>query len=210
MAGNRNGNTDILNFYMNITYGQLTAGKTYRISVAFDELSASGLPNGQKYVYSVQVNGQTVFINTITTTSALDNVINNIGLNVDSTTLVVTVSVSFARSSAVNQNLRINLVLLQFDVIYDATNGCCAFRCPIQTGINLNSNPPSCVDCNSLAGLYFDSNSNQCKCLSGYYEVSGNSQNCAPCTASLCSACRPDGPSRCLTCVVGATLNTFL
>jgi hypothetical protein len=102
-----------------------------------------------------------------------------------------------------------NLVLLQLDVIYDATNGCCALKCPAQTGINLSSNPPSCVDCNALAGLYFDSTSNQCRCLSGYYLISGSTQNCAPCTATLCATCRPDSPYRCLTCVMGATLNTF-
>jgi hypothetical protein len=191
MFGYKNGNTDILNFYMNITYGQLTAGKTYKIVVAFDELSASGLPNGQKYIYSVQVNGQTLFINTITTTSALDNAINNIGLNINSTTAIITVTVSFARSTAVNQHIRMNLVLAQLDVIYDATNSCCSLKCPSQTGINLNSNPPSCVDCNALAGLYFDSTSNQCKCLSGYYLVAGTSQTCAPCTATLCATCRP-------------------
>lgn len=207
--GYTNGNTDVLNFYMNITYGQLIAGKTYKIIVAFDEISAGGLPSGQQYTYAVLVNGQTVFINTVTTTSALNNVLNNIGLNINSTSVVITVAVSFARSTTVSQHLRMDLTLVQFDVIYDATQGCCSASCPAQSGINLNSNPPSCVNCNAQVGLYFDSTSNQCKCSSGYYLVPGTSQTCAPCTATLCASCRPDGPYRCLTCVIGATLNSF-
>lgn len=182
---------------------------TYEIMVGFDEITVLGLPIGQQYTYGVQVDGQIVFVNTITITNGLDNTINKIGLILNDASPVIILSVSFQRSTTVTQNFRLNLDLLQFNVIFDTTNGCCAYTCPPQTGINLNSDPPSCVGCNAQIGQYYNSTLSQCQCLSGYYLVPGTSQTCSPCTVSLCAQCDPSGPYRCLTCVSGATLSTL-
>jgi hypothetical protein len=93
--------------------------------------------------------------------------------------------------------------------VWDSTNLCCALSCPAGSGLNTNLNPFSCTQCNSSNGQTYNSTTNQCECMSGYYLVSSISQTCSQCTGALCASCYSSTPWQCTSCVTNAQLNSF-
>ncbi len=148
------------------------------------------MDNGQKYNIKVEVNGLTVYQETFLSVNRLaipaptantkvfidgNGVIFNRvhqvfkGININSAVANVVITVSFVRSRTIDQSFFTYVVLSQYLKAYDPSTGCCVSSCPIKTSLDTTIRPPTCVACNTKAGLYFDSKKKECVCLAGFY-----------------------------------------
>ena len=96
-------------------------------------------------------------------------------------------------------------VLTEYSQAYDPIIDCCVRTCPPNSGVNVNSNPPSCIAC--TAGLIYNTVSRQCQCQVGFYTVTQSvtqQVQCYPCQAVLCQSCAVANPLNCTSCVTGA------
>jgi len=59
------------------------------------------------------------------------------------------------------------MVITQYSNAYDPVKDCCVQFCGANNGVNVATNPPTCVACTS--GLIYNSVSGQCQCQIGYY-----------------------------------------
>lgn len=64
-------------------------------------------------------------------------------------------------------------------------------------GIDYNSIPPRCINCDKKLNLIFDPVSGTCTCETGFY---AGPTGCQPCTVTLCGTCTADITS-CSACV---------
>jgi hypothetical protein len=132
------------------------------------------------------------------------------GMNINSATANVVITISYARSKDQDQNLFTYVVLSQYLQAYDPNTGCCVSSCPANTGLDTTISPPTCVYCDSRAGLWYNPNNGTCTCLPGFYLDSTKTFQCYACSALYCSVCNPSNPAQCTTCATGALLsNTF-
>lgn len=158
----------------------------------------------------LSVNGLVIYENHYTAIPVGTNIVTNSifkGLNANSTTAEAVITISFVRDLVSDQHLWTYLRLFQFTNAYDPTTGCCPTGCPANTGLAVAINPPTCVYCNTNAGLFYNPNNGTCTCLSGYYLDSTKTFQCYPCSALYCSICNPLNPLQCTTCVTGAVLD---
>ena len=60
-------------------------------------------------------------------------------------------------------------VITQYSQAYDPILDCCVTTCPPNSGVNVESTPPSCKACNS--GLFYNNVLRICQCQTGFYSV---------------------------------------
>lgn len=101
------------------------------------------------------------------------------------------------------------VVVKQYLQAYDPNTGCCVSSCPANTGLDTTITPPTCVYCNTQAGLWYNPNNGTCTCVPGYYLDSTKTFQCYACSALYCSICNPSNPAQCYTCATGAVLNNI-
>ena len=130
------------------------------------------------------------------------------GLNVEGTTANAKITISFVRSTKVDQSLFSYILVSQYLKAYDPSTGCCVSSCPDQTGLDVSLVLPFCVSCNTQAGLFYNPNNGTCTCLAGYYLDPSTTFQCFPCSALFCDICEATDPTKCTTCATGAILNT--
>lgn len=186
------------------------------------------MEDGKNYSIKVEVNGLTVYqeiftsVNTQSIPAPVDSTkvyidpVSNVafnrvhqifkGININSTVANVVITVSFVRSRAVSQSFYTYVALSQYLKAYDPSTGCCVTSCPTNTGLDTTIRPPTCVACNTQAGLFFNPNEGGCTCLPGFYLDSTKTFQCYKCSALYCSICNATRPEQCLTCVTGAVL----
>lgn len=82
-------------------------------------------------------------------------------------------------------------------------------KCPSNTGLDVSVTPVQCVTCDLSKGLYFDASRSACLCAEGFYLNSALGSMCFACETKLCSRCDSNRPSKCLSCISGASLNIF-
>lgn len=129
------------------------------------------------------------------------------GININSTVANVVITVSYVRSRAQDQNMFTYVAVSQYLQAYDPSTGCCVSSCPPSTGLDTTINPPTCVYCDSKAGLWYNPNNGTCTCVPGFYLDSTKTFQCYACSALYCSICNPANPAQCYTCATGAILN---
>lgn len=129
------------------------------------------------------------------------------GLNINAATANVVITISYPRSKDQDQNMFTYVVLSQYLQAYDPSTGCCVSSCPANTGLDTTQIVPTCVYCNTQAGLWYNPNNGTCTCLPGYYLDSTKTFQCYACSALYCSVCNPTNPAQCTTCVTGGLLN---
>ncbi len=120
------------------------------------------LPNGWSIKYTLAVDGNNIFNDTILTDSTLNTKITKIGRTISSTTSTITITIGFTRHPTQDIHFRMNFALLEISNVYDSVNQCCALACPAGSSINVQSNPYTCVGCNSTAGQFYNPNTAQC------------------------------------------------
>ena len=94
--------------------------------------------------------------------------------------------------------------LFSHDKVITANQTCstsCVNVTGYSTGIDYNSMPPRCINCDLSLNLIFDPVSGSCSCASGYYP--GIINGCQPCTVTLCGKCTTDSTS-CSACTPNA------
>jgi len=101
-------------------------------------------------------------LDTITTDSTENDKITKIGKNIASTSATFTIQIQFNRNPVFPIHFKFNFALLEVDRVYDSITPCCATSCPSGTGLNVKTNPFTCVSCNSSAGQFYNSTSGQC------------------------------------------------
>ncbi len=197
--------------------------------IGWDGVSAvTRMDDGKNYSIKVEVNGLTVYqeiftsVNrqaapapTASTKVFIDpvggetyNRVHQIfkGININSTVANVVITVSFVRSRTIDQSFFTYVALSQYLKAYDPSTGCCVTSCPTNTGLDTTIRPPTCVACNTQAGLFFNPNEGGCTCLPGFYLDSTKTFQCYKCSALYCSVCNATRPEQCITCVTGAVL----
>ena len=162
------------------------------------------MPNGWSFQYTSAVDGGLIFTDTIITDANENDKINKIGRSIPNTGSVITLNLLFTRSPTQDIRFHFNFALLEVSKVFDPINQCCNTKCPLGTALSLRSNPYVCVQCSQFDGQIYNTNTNQCDCLPGYYLFSAENQICRACTGSLCSTCSRSSPGACLTCVAGA------
>lgn len=99
--------------------------------------------------------------------------------------------------------------LYEFQLVYDPITECCVGSCPVNTGLNVNNAPATCVKCDTSKGLYYNPSTSSCSCITGYYLDANLQFQCFPCQGPFCATCDPTATTKCLTCITGALLNTL-
>lgn len=117
------------------------------------------------------------------------------------------ITVSFVRSTIVDQSFYFYMRMYQYISAYDPTTGCCPSACPALTGLDVQNDPPVCIYCNTNAGLMYNPNNGTCTCKPTFYLDSTKTFQCYPCSALYCDVCLSADPTRCTTCVTGAVHN---
>lgn len=106
----------------------------------------------------------------------------------------------------------LQLTVEEYDTLYDPATDCCVTACPTGSGINILSNPPSCVVCDGDDTLIFNSGTGVCTCQTGHYNILDGNANggiiCFPCLGNLCATCNETTPEQCATCLIGSAFDT--
>lgn len=218
--GKNNGNNDTILYQAEIPYTGLTAGAPTKFEFGFFDTIAPISPTavaaartivGKTYNIKLQVNGFTLYqvAHTVPAAGAGAVQVSQIfkGLNINSTTATVLITVSFLRDTAADQSLFTYILVSQYLKAYNPDTGCCVTSCPASSGLDVSLVLPFCVSCNTQAGLWYNPNNGTCTCLAGYYLDPSKTFQCYPCEALYCDICQPTNPERCTTCANGATLN---
>jgi hypothetical protein len=145
--GAMNGNTDTILFQVQIPFIGLTVGAPLKFEFGFFDTvnpigvaATTGMVVNTVYNIQLAVNGFILYqINWVA--AAVGTNINPTrilrGLNVNSTTANAVITVSYNRSTTVDQNLWTYLTLYQYNSAYDPNTGCCVNSCPAFTGLNV-------------------------------------------------------------------------
>ncbi len=167
--------------------------------------------SGATYTIQLSVNGFTLYYNNFVAGAAGTNQVLSLfrGININSTIANAVITITYVRNLNTDQNVWTYLRLTQYATAYDPTTGCCTPSCPLSTGLNVAIDPPTCVYCNTQAGLFFNPANGTCTCLSGFYLDATTTFQCYPCAALYCSECSATNPQSCTKCVNGATLNNI-
>jgi hypothetical protein len=232
--GANTGNNDTILFRAEIPFTGLTVGAPVKIEFGYFDgpgpigtVPAGGFAgpmmiDGQNYSIQLSVNGFVLYQNIYTAdhttgqhiyTDGFGDVFNRVnqifkGININSTVADVVITISYVRSKTIDQNLFTYVVVSQYAQAYDPSTGCCVSSCPANTGLDTTITPPTCVACNTQAGLWYNPNNGTCTCLPGYYLDATKTFQCYACSALYCSTCNPLNPAQCTTCATGAILNT--
>jgi len=232
--GANNGNNDTILFRAEVPFIGLTVGAPVKVEFGFFDgpfpIGATavatpriGMINKAQYNIQLSVNGFVIYQNIYTAdtsaTAPATSIFNDgtttfnrvskifRGLNINSTTANVVITISYARSKAQDQNVFTYVAVSQYTQAYDPNTGCCVSSCPPNTGLDTTISPPTCVACDTQAGLFYNPNNGTCTCLPGFYLDSTKTFQCYACSALYCSVCNPLNPAQCTTCATGAVLN---
>lgn len=216
----KNGNNDTILYRAEIPFTGLTVGAPVKFEFGyFDTRNPAqntvetpvtiGMTENITYNVELKVNGFILFQNNFVAKALGTNIENRKfkGLNINSNTANVVITISYPRSLTVDQNLFTYILVSQYVKAYDPSTGCCVASCPANTGLDVVLTPPTCVSCDVQAGLYYNPNNGTCTCLSGYYLDTSKTFQCYPCAALYCSICIEKTPTQCTTCATGAILN---
>lgn len=167
---------------------------------------------GSSYSFQLAVNGHTLYHNNYISLAAGANTVTNSifrGININTPTAEVTITVRFFRDTSRDQFLWTYLRIFKYTNAYDPHTGCCPTGCPLNTGLAVQIDPPTCIYCDIAAGLIYSPSNGTCVCASGFYLDQAKTFYCHPCQTLYCQVCDPLQPTQCKTCVAGATLNTL-
>ena len=232
--GANNGNNDTILFRAEVPFLGLTVGAPVKVEFGFFDgpfpIGATavasprvGMIDKAQYNIQLSVNGfviyQTIYTADTSATAPATSIFNDgtttfnrvskifRGLNINSTTANVVITISYTRSRAQDQNVFTYVAVSQYTQAYDPNTGCCVSSCPPNTGLDTTISPPTCVACDTKAGLFYNPNNGTCTCLPGFYLDSSKTFQCYACSALYCSVCNPSNPAQCTTCATGAVLN---
>lgn len=203
--------------YTNTLYFEkFTAGMAYKLSwiISSEFVAGTGysVESQLQYVISIQGNQIVNKVDTIAiqaATTILPKI--EIGYIFTTSTPVVSITLNTPRDPTNLLKLKTSLVITQYSNAYDPIADCCVQFCPKDSGVNIQTTPPTCVACTN--GLVYNSVTGACQCQTGYYPVtqltgqSIGSQQCYPCFAPLCQTCTQAAPTVCSSCVSGAAIN---
>lgn len=210
-------------FTNTLFFERFTAGMAYRLSWTITNWNDDSVPTAitgfsvatqVQIVISIQGNQ---IVNRVLSVAAQTDDVNqvfpviDIGYIFTTATPVVSISINTPRDPANSIRLQTLLVITQFSSAYDPVSDCCVQFCPANSGVNIQSTPPTCVAC--TLGLFYNSVSGSCECQPGFYVVeqtsgqSIGSRQCYPCFAPLCQSCTKETPTVCTSCVQGAAVN---
>ena len=190
-----------------IVYSATVAATDVRVGVYEGVLHITfQLPVGTvKYTLKIEVFGNVVVDQAVELTSTSPNFKffhfgfqNN---NPTNNTIFITFNYQAGNSALADQKIQFGI--FSHDKVI-AANQSCATSCVnvsgYSTGIDYNSMPPRCINCDTLLNLAFDPVTGTCACASGYYAGIGG---CQPCTVTLCGTCTADSTS-CSACTANA------
>lgn len=205
-------------FTNTLNFENFTAGMAYKIAITFAD-TLTGLPADTQVQYQVSVQGNVILNKVVTVPNPAPagiphiEVIETIGYIFTVSNPTITITLNIPRDVSVTpapvaRAMTTSMVITQYANAYDPVKDCCVQFCPKDNGVNVFTNPPTCVPC--TAGLIYNSVAGRCQCQTGYYEVvqaNTNSSQCYPCFAPLCQSCNVTSPTICNSCVTGAAVN---
>jgi hypothetical protein len=213
--GAANGNNDTILFKAEIPFTGLTVGAPLKFEFGFYDnqpsigtLATAKMILNKVYNIKLEVNGFVLYETAYTALAAGTNAVIGIlrGLNANTVTANAVITISYVRDSvtSLDQSFYTYVRLFQYTAAYNPDTGCCPAFCPAQTGLNVQIDPPSCVSCNTNAGLVYNPNAGSCTCQTGFYLDPTKTFQCYSCSALYCSVCVATNPANCTTCATGA------
>jgi hypothetical protein len=111
-------------------------------------LAAGDLPTGWQYRYSLAVDGVTILTETITADATENDKITKLGRNIATTTSTIVITIVFTRNPSADMRFQLNFALFEVSRVYDSVSQCCSATCMPNTGLNVLTQPYTCVSCN--------------------------------------------------------------